>query len=256
MARKNSFYGAIALLTSTLWFAQAQDTHIHFGLEATYEPFEFRDNNNELVGFDVDIANAICEELGKTCSFKEFPFDNLIDELNRASFDAIISAMDITPARSEQVLFSSPYFENSAQFIGWKAHITDTSTLRDKKIAVQAGTSLQNYLQRHFKTARIVTYATYPETVFELASGKVDAIFADDAVMKVYLRRDAENAKILNGAPRLNNIGDAIKDADFFGKLGIATTKENTTLNQDIESALKKMRIDGRYQRIYDKWFK
>ncbi len=86
--------------------SQAMAQEIKFAMEATYAPFEYMDENNQIQGFDVDIANALCKELDATCTFHNQSFDSLIPALKFKRYDAAISAMDITEARQQQVSFS------------------------------------------------------------------------------------------------------------------------------------------------------
>lgn len=95
-----------AILLGSAVVANAQD--LTFAMEPSYPPFEFTNEKGEIIGFDVDIANAICKEIQATCHFKGEAFDSLITNLRSKRFDAAISAMDITEARAKQVLFSDP----------------------------------------------------------------------------------------------------------------------------------------------------
>ncbi len=107
-----------ALLAGTAFAAQAKD--ITFAMEPSYPPFELTNEKGEIIGFDVDVANAICKEIQATCHFKSQAFDALIPSLKAKRFDAAISAIDITEARAKQVSFSDPYYDSSASFIGVK----------------------------------------------------------------------------------------------------------------------------------------
>ena len=106
-----------ALLAGMSLSATAAQT-IRFATEASYPPFELVDANNKIVGFDVDLANALCKEMDATCTFTNQAFDSLIPGLKFRRFDAVMAGMDITPEREKQVLFSTPYYENSALFVG------------------------------------------------------------------------------------------------------------------------------------------
>ncbi|MDG2668662.1 transporter substrate-binding domain-containing protein, partial [Vibrio parahaemolyticus] len=108
--------------------AVAQD-EIKFAMEATYAPFEYMDENNQIQGFDVDLANALCKEMDAKCSFHNQSFDSLIPALKFKRYDAAISAMDITEARLEQVNFSNAYYDNSAAFVSIKDKVADQNAL-------------------------------------------------------------------------------------------------------------------------------
>ncbi len=85
-----------------------------------YPPFESIGANNEIVGFDIDLAKALCKQMQAECTFTNHAFDSLIPSLKFRKYDAVISGMDITPERSKQVSFTTPYYENSAVVIAKK----------------------------------------------------------------------------------------------------------------------------------------
>lgn len=105
-----------ALLTSFAFGAAAAEK-ISFGVSATYPPFESMDANNQIVGFDIDLAHALCKQMQAECTFTNHAFDSLIPALKFKKYDAVISGMDITPERSKQVAFTDPYYANSALVI-------------------------------------------------------------------------------------------------------------------------------------------
>lgn len=167
----------LALLFSFVVTAQAQD--IKFAMEPTYPPFEMTNEKGEIIGFDVDIANAICKEIKANCSFQSQPFDGLIQGLRQKQFDAAISGMGITESRKKQVLFSDPYFASSAAFIAKKG--VDFSTV--KTIGVQNGTTYQNYLAKEKKEYKVKSYASYQNAILDIQNGRIDAIFGDVPVL-------------------------------------------------------------------------
>ena len=214
----------IAALTSAVFSVSAKD--INFGLEATYAPYEFYDDNNTLVGFDIDIANKICEELNYTCKFTNQSFDGLIPSIKTRRIDAAISGLDMTPERREQVDFTQSYYDNVAQFIGLKGSLESLdsiSELNKKHVGVQNGTTLQKYLIDKYPEIDIVSYDSYQ----------------------------------LNKEPSLVKIGKEVSDPDYIGAgLGIAVRKGNSALLDQFNQVLTKIKSDGTYDQIYAKWFK
>ncbi|MEF1219224.1 transporter substrate-binding domain-containing protein, partial [Photobacterium damselae] len=89
--------------------ALAAEQELKFAMEATYAPFEYIDENNQIQGFDVDLANALCQQMDVKCTFHNQAFDSLIPALKFKRYDAAISGIDITEARQQQVSFSEPY---------------------------------------------------------------------------------------------------------------------------------------------------
>ena len=244
---------AIALSATILAFgslsAQAEST-IRFGTEATYPPFEYLDKNNELTGFDIDLAKAICTQIKARCTFKNQPFDSLIPSLRFRRFDAVIAGMDITPARQEQVDFSNPYFENSASFItpkckGFKSYVD----LKGKAVGVQNGSTFQAYMVDKFEQqgVSVRTYESVQNAFLDMSNGRVAAVFSDTAVANDWLKERGEG--------KYTHLGAEVKDAKYFGVgYGIAVRKGDA-LKDRIDNALVKLKADGTWQKIYDKYF-
>lgn len=233
-----------ATLVATALSANAKD--ISFGMEATYAPFEFYDENNQLVGFDVDIANMICVDLQASCKFINQSFDSLIPSLKTRRIDAVITGMDITPERSEQVNFTQPYYENSAIFITVDGTANSIDSLNGKRVGLQNGTTHQKYLLDQFPQIEVVNYDSYQYAVLDLKSGRIDAVFSDTAVAEEWLKKDSS----------LVQVGEKVVDPDYFGTgLGIAVRKGNDELLEQFNQSLTKMKQDGRYDVIYEKWF-
>ena len=214
-----------ALLAGMSLSATAAQT-IRFATEASYPPFESIDANNKIVGFDVDLANALCKEIDATCTFTNQAFDSLIPSLKFRRFDAVMAGMDITPEREKQVLFTTPYYENSALFVGQQGKFTSIDALKGKKVGVQNGTTHQKFITDKHPEITTVPYDSYQNAKLDLQNGRIDAV------------------------------GDKVTDKDYFGTgLGIALRQGNTELQQKFNAALEKVKSDGTYQSIYNKWF-
>ncbi len=110
---------------------------INFGVSATYPPFESLDASNKIVGFDIDLATALCKQMQAECTFTNHAFDSLIPALKFRKYDAVISGMDITPERSKQVAFSNPYYANSALVIAKKDTYKTFTDLKGKRIGME-----------------------------------------------------------------------------------------------------------------------
>ncbi|HBH16173.1 MAG TPA: arginine ABC transporter substrate-binding protein [Leclercia adecarboxylata] len=234
-----------ALLASVSLSATAAET-IRFATEASYPPFESMDANNKIVGFDVDLANALCKEIDATCTFSNQSFDSLIPSLKFRRIDAVMAGMDITPEREKQVLFSTPYYENSALFIGQKAKYASIDALKGKKVGVQNGTTHQKFIMDKHPEITTVPYDSYQNARLDLQNGRIDAVFGDNAVVTEWLKAN----------DKLAAVGDKVTDKDYFGTgLGIAVRQGNTALQQKFNTALEKVKKDGTYDSIYKKWF-
>ncbi|MBD8163173.1 arginine ABC transporter substrate-binding protein [Erwinia persicina] len=234
-----------ALLAGFSLSASATQT-LRFATEASYPPFEFVDSDNKIQGFDVDLANALCREIGAECTFTNQAFDSLIPSLKFRRFDAVMAGMDITPEREKQVLFTQPYYENSALFITQKDKVASVDALKGKRVGVQNGTTHQKYLNEKLKDIKVVPYDSYQNAILDLKNGRIDAVFGDTAVVNEWLKQN----------PNLAPMGDKVTDKAYFGTgLGIAIRQGNTELQGKFNAALDKVKANGTYKTIYSKWF-
>lgn len=227
---------------------QAVAKEIKFVTEATYAPFEFMDAKNEFQGFDIDLARAICSEAKLQCSFHNQAFDSLIPSLKFRRYDVAIAAMDVTPERSAQVDFSDIYYENSAVFVAKKGAFEKPEALAQKTVGVQNGTSHQSYIQDNWtgKGVLSVPYASYQNAFLDMMNGRIDAVFADNAVAADWLKQHKDYALL----------GDKVADTKYFGTgFGMAVAKGNSELLGKLNSGLKAVKANGTYQKIYDKYF-
>lgn len=234
-----------ALFTSLSTSVLANQT-LNFGTEASYPPFEFIGSDNKIQGFDVDLANAICKQIDATCSFTNQSFDSLVASLKFRRIDAVMAGMDITPEREKQVLFSTPYYLNSALFISKQGKVTDIAALKGKRVGVQNGTTHQKYLAEKRQDITAVPYDSYQNAILDLKNGRIDAVFGDTAVINESLKNNTSFAIV----------GNKITDKNYFGTgVAIAVRQGNTALQQQFNAGLAKVKADGSYQKIYDKWF-
>lgn len=233
------------LLASATLSIQAAEP-IRFASSATYPPFEFMDKDNNIAGFDLDLAKALCKEMKEECTFSNHAFDSLIPSLKFRRYDAIISGMDITPERSKQVLFSTPYYANSAVLIVRKGTVTSADQMAGKKVGMENGSTHQKYLNQKHPEIKTVAYDSYQTAVIDLKNGRLDAVFGDTAAVNEWLKTN----------PELTTLGEHVTDPAFFGAgLGIAVRPDNTKLITQINNALDAIKKDGTYKKISDQWF-
>jgi len=236
---------AAAALASLAMNAYAVDK-IRFAVSATYPPFESLDYNNQIVGFDIDLAKALCAEIKAECSFTNNAFDTLIPSLKFRRYDAVISGMDITAERSKQVDFTQPYYANSAIVIAQKGQFTDFSQLKGKRVGVENGTTHQKYLMEKHPEVIAVAYDSYQNAILDLKNGRLNGVFGDSAVVSQWLKANSD----------LSSVGEHITDPDYFGTgLGIAVRQGNAPLLAAFNRALSTLKSNGRWQQINQKWF-
>ena len=144
------------------------------------------------------------------------------------------------------VLFTTPYYDNSALFVGQQGKYTSVDQLKGKKVGVQNGTTHQKFIMDKHPEITTVPYDSYQNAKLDLQNGRIDGVFGDTAVVTEWLKDN----------PKLAAVGDKVTDKDYFGTgLGIAVRQGNTELQQKLNTALEKVKKDGTYETIYNKWF-
>ncbi|MCW4439929.1 lysine/arginine/ornithine ABC transporter substrate-binding protein [Vibrio splendidus] len=236
----------LASLIGLASFNAAAQEEIKFAMEATYAPFEYMDENNQIQGFDVDLANALCEELKATCTFHNQAFDSLIPALKFKRYDAAISAMDITEARLQQVNFSNAYYDNSAAFISFEGKVTDQAALEGKRVGVQNGSTHQSFLLEQMTGVTAVPYSSYQDAFIDMKNGRIDSVFGDTAVVAEWFKKE----------DNLTYVGDQVTNQEYFGNgFGIAVNKSNQELVDQLNVALAAVKANGEYDKIFNKYF-
>lgn len=236
----------LAAMFATTAFSAAATDKISFGSSATYPPFESLDASSQIVGFDIDLAKALCKQMQADCTFTNHAFDSLIPSLKFRKYDAVISGMDITPERSKQVAFTNPYYANSAVVIAKKGAFKSLDELKGKRIGMENGTTHQKYLQDKHPEIKTVSYDSYQNAIIDLKNGRLDGVFGDTAVVNEWLKTN----------PQLGTVGEHVTDPQYFGTgLGIAVRPDNKALLKKLNDALAAIKADGTYQKISQQWF-
>ncbi len=226
---------------------------INFATEATFPPFEYIDASGQIKGFEIDLANAMCQHMKVKCTYSNQPWVSLIPSLKIGKFQAIISAMSITPDRQKEIDFTEPYYADTTHFVvpANSQLVISPEGLKGKVVGVQIGTTSSNYVEA--KYGNILTIKTYPnqqEALLDLVSGRVDTVLGETPVTLEWLRQRGMAKKYIFAGP-------AIDDPKFFGVgYGIAVKKGNKELLDALNDALAAIKADGTYQKIVDNYFK
>ncbi|MCO6549116.1 MAG: transporter substrate-binding domain-containing protein [Gilliamella sp.] len=233
-------------LAGTAFVAQAADT-LTIGTEATYAPFEFTNEKNEIIGFDIDVINKICDEIKVSCKIVNQSFDGLIPSLKTRRIDAAIAGIDITPERQKQVDFTKIYYDDSSiQFVTLKDTLTSLDQLKGKRVGLQKGTTYPKYLSDKFPDMKAVSYDSYQYAILDLKAKRIDAIVSSSIVAGEWLGKETD----------IVALSDKITDHDYFGEgLGIAIRKGNEKLLNQFDQAIDKLKANGELDAIYKKWF-
>ncbi|MCP1199485.1 transporter substrate-binding domain-containing protein [Notoacmeibacter sp. MSK16QG-6] len=237
---------ALSVMALTVPAALAQDKMtLKIGSEGAYPPFNQLNSNNELEGFDIDIARALCEEMNAECEFVTQDWDGIIPALQAGKFDAIIASMSITPERQEQVTFSEPYYTNSLRLVtASDGDIKDATaeTLSGKTIGVQQGTVAETYMTENMGDVSMKPYPTQEEAYLDMKNGRLDGVVADFGVQDEFVKQN-EGFEV---------VGDPLLEDD---EIAIAVRKDEQELADKFSAAIKAIRDDGTYQKINEKYF-
>lgn len=233
----------VLLLTASL--VSAQGRTIRVGTESTYPPYEFRDDSGALVGFDVDLVQALAERLNWEVHWVEMPFDALIPTLERGEIDLVAACLSCTPDRARRVAFSDPYEITPSTFVVASGDYfpTGPDALRGKRIAVQPGTAEDRYVL-DLKHPRRITFDRLDEAFLTLASGQVDAVFVDRPVAESYAGKGP-----YEGAFRL-----AFSLKLVGAEKAFATSLAGGGLIDDINDALRRLDDEGVLAGLRRKW--
>ena len=249
---KRSFLAAIgglalAGIVTTSAFAQAEKLRV--GVEGNYPPFSAIAPDGKLMGFDIDIANAVCAQMKAECSFVQQEFDGIIPALNAKKFDLIVASMTITDARKKSVDFSDPYYDVPSRFIAKQGIFADASpaALKGKKIVVLRNSPRATYLAETYKDSEVVLAGKETEVYMELAVGRADVAFGSSVVSGDAFLKKPEG----KGYAQL---GPSVRIGGGSG-VGIAVRKGDDALREKINEALKTIKANGTYKALADKYF-
>jgi polar amino acid transport system substrate-binding protein len=251
IALRIALAASAALLT--LGVAQAQEKTLKIGTEGAYPPFNNLTADGKLVGFDIDIAQALCDEMKVKCEFIAQDWDGIIPALQAGKFDAIVASMSITPERKEKVDFTHKYYNTPSALAAPKDTTLKGVTKADlagKSIGVATTTTHFNYAAKTYTDSTVKGYPSSPEEQLDLANGRLDAIEDDIVVLSQWLDSpDGACCKIL-GTP-------SPQPVEIFGEgAGIAVRKGETDLVNKFNAAIDSIRASGKYKEINDKYFK
>lgn len=227
--------------------APAADSNtVVIGTNPTFPPFEYQDEKGEMEGFDLDLLRAIGEEEGFSVEFKSLSFESLVGAVKSGEIDGIAAGMSITPERLEQLNFAGPYMDASLGIYvaNDNKEIKDVDSLKGKVVAAQSGTTGAEEVQAladDKKIGEAKLLEDYNMCFMELGNGGADALIIDVPVAEAYMAEHKDEVKMV-GEPYV---------ADYYG---IAIGKDNKELVDKINSGLKKLIENGKYDELCKKY--
>lgn len=217
---------------------------ILIGVDDTYPPMEFKDDSNKLVGFDVDVAEAVAKKLGVTIEWMSTSWDGIFTSLSSKRFDVIHSSVSITDERKETMIFTDPYITGGTAIYVKKGNtnIKTSDDLKGKVVGVQAQTTADEVVTKLGATKEIKKYTGMTEAFLDLENGRVEAVVSDPMVGNYYVSKQPDKFD----APKSNLTEEPI---------GVAFRKEDTQLRDAYNKAMSELKADGTLSSISKKWF-
>ncbi len=225
---------------------------LRFVTEADYPPFNYRDEDGTLTGFNVDLARAVCRELDVNCEVNAVDWGKLVPSLKDDEADAAIASLAISPSTIEQVDFTDSYYATPAKFVARNATKLAGITPEDldgRKIGVIKQTAHEAYLRHFFPGSTVVTFDTDEDARIALKDEKIDLIFGDAISLMFWI-----NGSDSQGCCQFR--GRGFLEAKYFGEgVGIAVAKGNIRLKEVLNYALARVRASGRYEELLLRYF-
>lgn len=219
------------------------------GLDDEFAPMGFRNEKNEIVGFDVDLAKETAKRMGVEFEFRPIIWDKKEAELNSGRIDIIWNGLDITPERQTHILYSKPYMDNRLILLikkGRGLNIHSLQDLKGKVVATQAGSNAENCVERNdaMRTgfANFITYPTFSKAFKALSDERIDVLIIDEIAGRYEVARRDE----------LELIDITIGDVSKFG---IGFRLGNNELRDEVQEAFDEIIADGTAKKISEKWF-
>ena len=220
---------------------------IVIGLDDTFAPMGFRDEKNELVGFDIDMAKEAAKRLNMEVEFKPIDWNSKEVELNSKKIDAIWNGLSITEDRKKNLSFTKPYLANrQIVIVQPNSAIKTKADLAGKVVGTQEGSSSLDAINADATTAKsfkeLKKYPDYVAALLDLKAGRVEAIVVDEVVGRYYVAKKPGEYAI-------------IKDDFGSEEYGVGLRKDDTQLLEKLQKALDDMKKEGKSAEISKKWF-
>ena len=217
---------------------------IKIATESSYKPFSYTDADGKLIGYEIELVDALCAQMKANCEVISQDWDGLIPGLNAQKFDAIMAGISITPERQEVIEFSDPYFHTSIILIGKKGDDVRIDALKGQPVASQRATVASEYLQDNHADADIKLYDTQDNAYLDLTSGRVRAMMSDKVTGMDWLKTPAGKDYEVKGQ-------EITTDKDAMG-IGF---RKGDPLVAKFNKALAEIKANGTYDQISGSYF-
>ncbi|MFE4713117.1 MULTISPECIES: transporter substrate-binding domain-containing protein [unclassified Paenibacillus] len=225
---------------------KADSGKLVIGIDDKFAPMGFRDDANEIVGFDIDYARAAAEKMGKEVTFQPIDWSAKESELNSGRIDMIWNGYTITDERKEKVLFTKPYLENSQVVVVLASSpLSKLEDLAGKEIGLQSLSSAADALDANPIKDKVAGISEFPDNVLaltDLKTSRLAGVVIDEVVARYYMSKEPGTFKLLDESLAPEQYGVGIK-------------KGNEELLNELQKALDTMNSDGTAAEISTKWF-
>ena len=220
------------------------------GLDDSFPPMGFKDEKNEIVGFDIDLAKEVAKRLGREVEFKAIDWNSKEAELKSGRVDILWNGLDITDKRKENMLFSEPYMDNrQIVFVAknGKVAVAGEADLAGKTIGTQSGGIIEEYFENkpELKASmkEVKYYPDYINAFMDLENGRLDAVVGDEIIGRYYISKHPDEIQAIDTV-----IGTV-------SQFGIAFRKDDQKLRDEVQKVFDEMKADGTVAKISEKWF-
>ena len=225
---------------------------LRFLTSTDFPPFNYYDEEGNLSGFNIDLANAICSTMSVVCDIRVKPWDELTQTFKLGDVDGIIAGLAVTKKNLNTLDFTNAYMRMPARFVILKSRPQPTPSKKNlwgRKVGVLRGTAHAAYLYRFFNKAKIVTFKSQTAANTALQEGKIDYLFGDAIQMMFWL-----NGSLSKQCCQF--LGNSFWDPYYFGEgLAIAIPKGNIKLRIELNEAIDKLRLSGEFEELTLRYF-
>lgn len=223
--------------------APTEEATLTMGTNAAFPPYEFMDENNNVVGIDAEIAAAVAEKLGMKLEIKDMAFESLITAVSSGAVDIVLAGMTVTEERKESVNFTDSYATGvQVVIVTEDSAIATIEDLAGKKIGVQTGTTGDQYCAGDYGEDAVARYDNGALAVAALQNGQVDCVVIDNEPAKAFVEAN-EGLKIL--------------DTEYITEdYAAAIAKDNTELLDKVNAAIAELKDAGVIDEILGKYIK
>lgn len=244
MKQKTVVFVVVLVVTALLLSACGKSTGLKVATDATFPPFEYTDEAGNMVGFDVELMNAVADKAGVKFEWVNTPFDSVLAGLSECQYDAAIAAISVSEEREKSMLFTSPYVDAGLIVVVNKetTDIASIDDLKGKTVAAQLGTTGEMTAQE-IEGVDYKPYDSYELAFLELANKGVDAVIADNPLAQGFIAANPE---------KLMTVGDVLNLEQY----AIAVCKDNADLQAKLDAALKEVIASGFVDELSLKYLK